>query len=506
MATQQRWVTDKYIYVMLMVFPLFTGVSGYKQLTLSKYHFMLIATGIWLAILVFFSVRQRSLGFKPRAVHIVMLVFFAVCCLSAVFSPYGSKVLLGAGRHEGLVTIATYVLIFFGVSAYGKMSRGHVHALAISTGLTCTVAVIQLFGKDPLWLFPNGWCYYDAHTLYASEFLSTIGNTNLLSGFLCLSLPLMAAVLVTDEDKQSAWILFPFSIGVFVLTTAKVSGGMVGLAVCVLVAAPVIITDTRRLIRGIFVLSASVASAAMALAFTAKYKNGITTVSMVFGKIPLALFICAAAAAIFVLILIAAGDKISISRRTMRRSMCALSLGAVLFGILFIYFFPFSEGGTLYELSRVLHGEVRDTFGSSRIRIWKRALELVPEHFFLGGGPDTAVLRLNIHFARYVPETGQTLRTIADNAHNEYLGYLLNVGILGLSAYLAVMVITFAGWLKKNREKGFNPAIGCALVCYWAQGFFGLGLCIVAPIMWLLWGLIENSFKQMEIINEELKV
>ena len=153
-----------------------------------------------------------------------------------------------------------------------------------------------------------------------------------------------------------------------------------------------------------------------------------------------------------------------------------------------MWFWP-GRTGTIYELGRVLHGELDDKFGSSRVLIWRKVLELVPERPLLGGGPDTLALRLDIHFSRYVEETGRTLSTYVDNAHNEYLGYLANIGILGLAAYLMAMAFTAAEVLKKAPECGASAALGCALVCYWVQGFFGLGLCLTAPVMWAVWGL-----------------
>ena len=44
-------ITDVYLTTMLLVFPLFFGFSGYAAITLSKFVFLLAATGLWLAAL-----------------------------------------------------------------------------------------------------------------------------------------------------------------------------------------------------------------------------------------------------------------------------------------------------------------------------------------------------------------------------------------------------------------------------------------------------------------------
>jgi len=151
-----------------------------------------------------------------------------------------------------------------------------------------------------------------------------------------------------------------------------------------------------------------------------------------------------------------------------------------------VYDAPAEGSGTIWELSRVLHGDIRDAFGSSRVRIWRETLALVPEHLLLGGGPDTLSLRLDISFSRYVESSGVTLTAVIDNAHNVYLGLLADTGLLGLAGYLAAMVCSL---FAARRRTGRIPLI-LALLCCWIQDLFGLGLPITTPLMWVLWGLL----------------
>lgn len=139
----------------------------------------------------------------------------------------------------------------------------------------------------------------------------------------------------------------------------------------------------------------------------------------------------------------------------------------------------------MWELSELLHGRVQDSFGSSRVAIWREAARLAAERPLTGGGPDTFGLRSALDFSRYVPETGATLSTHADNAHCEPLGYLVNLGAPGLAAYVSVLVSALRRWLG-----GAAPALGAALICYLVQSLFGLGLCLVVPMAWIYMGLI----------------
>ena len=132
--------------------------------------------------------------------------------------------------------------------------------------------------------------------------------------------------------------------------------------------------------------------------------------------------------------------------------------------------------------------------GSSRILIWRECLRLFPERPLLGGGPDTLALRVDVHFSRFVEETGKTLRSGVDNAHNEYLGCLINTGLAGLAAYLCLLFMGARSWLKKS-GKPLTCALGLGCLCYCVQGFFALGLPLVSPLFWLSLALLFTDIK-----------
>ena len=167
-------------------------------------------------------------------------------------------------------------------------------------------------------------------------------------------------------------------------------------------------------------------------------------------------------------------------------------------GLLFIYFFAPAEG-TLYELSQVLHGNIDDKFGSSRIKIWRGCLALFNENPIFGSGPDTLALRVDIQFARFVPETGKILQTSVDNAHNEYIGYLINTGIFGLAAYLFILALGLVRLLKGHSRPNIC-AIGLACLCYCVQSFFALGLPLVAPLFWIALALLFSDDEPQDFI------
>lgn len=483
-------LTDVYIFVMLLVFPLFTGVRGYAQLTLSKYLFFVCATCSWLLLLagcgIYSLIKRKNILIYPHAPSAVIIMFMVICSLSAIFSPYRDSVFIGAGRYDGLASILLYGGIFLGCARFARPSLAHAAALAVSCTICCVIAVFQLLNMDFLGLFPSGMSYYDHGTLYSGEFLGTIGNTNLLSAFLCLCIPLFCCLFVAGERAKTPVFVLPAFLAVLVMTASGVSGGALALCVCTLLAIPAMVTTRQRLYRALSLLSVLALAVYIGGSFGCRYEDG--SCSFYFDWLRLLPVLLVSPAAMVVCILLKRLDAPRLGRQGFRRLFVAVEAILIAAGLAVVYFWPW-QSGTLYELSSLLHGHIDDSFGSSRIAIWKNVLALFPERPLLGGGPDTLALRLDMHFSRYVPETGKTLSVYVDNAHNEYLGLLVNTGALSLAAYLACMGLTLKR-LVTGRAGQLVTALGLGLICYWIQAFFGLGLCITAPLMWIFWGMV----------------
>ena len=417
MKIKAAWLTDKYIAIMLLVFPLWTGFDGYARITLSKYSFFVAATGLWLFSLLVCAIIHRPKLKRPGKAAICALLFMLAACVSAAFSEHGSVTLLGASRYDGLVTLLLYGAIFLGISSYGEKKRYYIYLLAASATVCCAVSALQLLDINALGLFPAGLSYYDAGIKYTGEFLGTIGNVDVLAAFFCLCIPTFLGTVALSEDRRDYLLLIPAAGCLVILALSRVASGILAIAATLLVATPYYI-------------------------------------------------------------------NLRFKRRQLTHIAMGASCALVVFALVLVYFWQ-GTSGTVHELSRVLHGEISDSFGSSRILIWRESLCLFTERPILGGGPDTLTLRSAIDFSREVTETGATLRTHVDNSHNEFLNYLVNIGLLGLLPYLALCFFAIRNWLKKTA-----PVLGCAVFCYLIQSFFGLGLCLVVPLVWIFMGLV----------------
>ena len=135
-----------------------------------------------------------------------------------------------------------------------------------------------------------------------------------------------------------------------------------------------------------------------------------------------------------------------------------------------------------------------DDWGTNRGYIWRNAMECFQQFPVMkkaiGFGPDTfGIVLLNKTAGnRY----GQTF----DNAHNEYLHYLITVGFAGLTAYLVFLFSFAVRVIRRAGENQYIAAAFFAVLCYSAQAFVNLNLPIATPIMWMLFMLGELGIRE----------
>ena len=137
------------------------------------------------------------------------------------------------------------------------------------------------------------------------------------------------------------------------------------------------------------------------------------------------------------------------------------------------------------EATEIAKGNLDDSYGTKRMYIWKRTVEIVPKHIWHGVGVDSFHKAFD---GKALIRKTKTKAIIYDKAHNEYLQLLITQGIFSLIAYLSLCgYVLFCGLhrsIKHNELYLVLPVIG-----YLVQAFFNISVIEVAPIFWLAMGL-----------------
>jgi len=179
-----------------------------------------------------------------------------------------------------------------------------------------------------------------------------------------------------------------------------------------------------------------------------------------------------------------------------KRRIAIITEAIILIGVLAAIYSIDFERGTLYELHNVLHGNFEDSYGSSRIFIWRNTLPLIPKRPLLGGGPDTLADRIGVIFET-VKEDGTVKQAAIDAAHNEYLNIAVCQGIPALIIYLAAVISTLLRQIKSKTKDPVAAALMVGMVSYCVQAFFAISIFISAPYFWIIWALLEQRLRYL---------
>lgn len=423
----QEVLTDLYIGLLLTVFLLWPGRGGYAAIQQSKTSLYNALTMGYLSLMALLTaetlligrLKWKDLG-KPTATQKLILLYWGITVLSTVLSDYRIYAIRGISRDEGLLTITLYCAAFLCVSAFARPKGWMGWLLGGSMTVFDLICLLQLAGRNPLGLFPEGLTYYDANVRFAGVYLGPSGNIGLTGAICCLAVPVLLGVALCGRGKGRWLCLIPAAMSLWIVVHTRIQASMLGLGLGLLLGSPMLLPK---------------------------------------------------------------GSK--------GRKVCMMLVAAALvIGLVLVYHFP-GDYGALYELRRVMHGDWDPMMGNGRIHIWKEVLARVPDHLWLGTGPDT-MAAYGIEGHSWLPSgSSEAVQMGIDVAHNEYLNILFHQGILGLTAYMAALLRSAIGWIRSDNR--WAAILGTGILCYSIQIFFSFSMHIAAAFFWLLWALLENQ-------------
>ena len=145
---------------------------------------------------------------------------------------------------------------------------------------------------------------------------------------------------------------------------------------------------------------------------------------------------------------------------------------------------------TQKEAINITKGKVSESYGTSRIYIWKRAIKHVPKYLIHGIGIDNFRY---IDNGEPIKKKSGKITTIFDKAHNDYLQILLTSGIFCLLSYIAFYIIIIISGIKNKLIYLLLPIIG-----YLVHLMFSISVVEVSPIFYICAGLIIERKEKKE--------
>ena len=483
--------------LMCCIMPIYLGPSRYLGLPEQKWNFFVASMAITLlsVIIIWVSRFTRKPRLLPQDKLDIsdwsILAFAAVTLISTLASPFREFMNLWvgnpepAGRYDGAITQLSYVAIFFIISRWYKPREKDFMWFSIAAIAISLIGIFQFFGMDFFRLWPNHMPEHRVDNFFNIHIRTTLGNTNTVSVFVTLAVLFMGFLFIRMKSKWQPLWLAGSAMSFWMWDIANADSGTIGIAAAMLLCIPFIIQSTKTFGRTLILISSWA---------------GVFTLQAFFFEV-IAIETRTAAsllpfAAVFVLMLTAGlvltlrgkePDPNAPPKWKLGVILIAALIVAAIIGVEFLGR-PDADGygsGIIYEAREVMHGNIRDEFGTNRVFIWRNALSVFPNHPIIGHGPDTFLfafpLEAHMHFGEAY-----------DTAHNEYIQYLIAQGALGLLAYLAFVFTVVIKSVKNAFKDPIIMAVLAAFTGYLAQAFFNISHPIASQILWVFAGILVS--------------
>ena len=501
-------MTNIYVIGMLTLFPVFMTDKLFN-LRKDRLHYFVGTT----VILLFFIIATYLCGidkkkwvkniFKPTVEDFGMLGFLIVSIISTVLSEYGMEAVTGSeGRDSGLIIMLGYVLCFFVVSRYYSYKKLPFDIFVISSSIIVVIAILHEFNVDPFNLLTEIADYQ------RGVFISTIGNLNMFSCFICVSMPVIAALLVTSKDIGSK--IF-YGIGITIsfmgLLVASSDSGFFGMAAFMAVLFVYACRNSERMFNYMLCVFLMFLSCKIfrliSLVYEDKYRwlDAIPTFLIFNNKIYIPIAVFGALTVLFYFI----KKKFGCTPAPKAVPIAAgifVGLGALSLLGTFIYFSAIDKTTNLGALTKYLR--LNDKWGTHRGYAWIRSIILFKtngiKNMLVGSGPDTFGQIMKKY---YRDDMLARHGSVFDSAHNEFLTYLVTIGALGLISYLTVLVSVIVKGIRRFEKSEGALITTLVVISYCAQSMFSLFTPIITPFLFLFVALTAGIIRRTPIEKKE---
>ncbi len=430
------------------------------------------------------------------------VIFMAGILIATVFSANPQESWLGLeGRKLGALVWLLCIAMYMILGKYLKLGKWAAWAFLAANILVCLLAVLNFWAIDPLNMYSN---------LAAEQhggFISTIGNINACSSYLCMTIPAGMTLYFVAEDKylkigSGVFLALGFLAGYCAGSESWVLGFTVSflillwfamrsheqmqkfLEICViywlvsiLLKIMVIIADASGFVSYMFVYFKSnklqnglmlngyilavegILIAGILFFIWSRKKSGK---DLPYGMIRKIIFIAVAVVAVIGILLIAAAN---LNRSTWE--------------------------GAFSVLERL---RLQDSWGSSRGYIWRLTVEawldLPLWDKITGYGVNYYHMFIQQYGGAEVTEYfGGALLV---DAHNELMQILTTMGVLGVIGYFGLLISTI---VKSAKRVVVRPSLilGVIVVCsYIAQGLVNNPTVFLTPYLFVMLGIIKS--------------
>lgn len=496
-----------FVVLIFAVFPLVYH-NYYYDILVVKYQFYYISVIVLVVLVIITSIYflykdvkeyqgknvKRIAGrVKWRTLRLVdwaMIAFVATATISTFQSDFFYESFWGnEGRYCGLFLILLYGISFLIVTRFFRFRQWYLDLFLAAGSIACIIGILHYLKIDPLG-FKLGLSDGDYKI-----FASTFGNINTYTSYLALLAGLSVTLLAIEKHKvRKIFYLITTAISLLGLITGISDNAYLALMALFGLLPLYLFANVNGL--KYYVLTLAILSTEFRVVgwINQAIPNHVIGINGLFDFIAgfKGLNLIIAFLWGFTIILFILDVKITEVKTPLKKNNVGrwIWLG-FLVGVMMIGLFVLYDVNVLGNVNR--YGALKsyllfnDEWGTHRGYVWGLALRIFnnfPLHNKLfGNGPDTFGI---ITVSKYMSEMFSKYYEKYDSAHNEYIQYLVTIGIAGLISYVTLLVSSILQIIRNAKKNPAIMAIVFSCLCYIFQATVNISVPIVAPIMMTL--------------------
>lgn len=445
----KRYSADILFFGISIFLPLFLE-NGYLNLTQAKAHAVYII--VFLSVIVFAIAttcarRERHNAKNPakmKGLDDILIAFAVTLALSALCSQKPLESFSGsAGWNVGAFTMLCLVVAYFIISRYYTARVNAWFFVLIANSIIFLLTIVNSAGID----------VSGAHANIVPEqfylYVSTLGNVNWLSGYLCLILPAFLIFYMLSTQRATTLLYGAVLIlGIMNILLCGSESIFAGIWVCTFFVLPFLLKESRRL-QKLGTMLIAFGLSALFIRYVPVFAEKRNTEHGLFSIIldwKTALIICLLG---FLCCFILPMLWEKLSEQTIQKITIILEI------LMFI---------SLLILAYVFLKSYSESWGNYRGRIWNTSMEI-----FQNLGVREKLIGVGPELLGYYYDGLASHSQIVLTAHNELLQWLLTTGVLGAALWAALFPWLMISYFRSRCWEHKSIAYFLPLAAYFGQ-------------------------------------
>lgn len=498
------YVLAIYVFAIFCIYP-FYFENGYYNIGIAKCKFfyscslITVITVIALAIIKAILKQRENIKIKIKNISITekfIYYYMGAIIISFLLSPFKKEILWGAeGWYMGTFPLLIMSVLAIAMSYIWEEQEWMIFGGVFIPGVIFLLGSCNRFSYYPIPIEPHH-----------PGFVSMLGNINWFCGYMSVIAPLGTTLFVGKKKEEYShkwhkWCLMIYTVIIFCTGFCQGSESVFVWNLALFLALFCIaVKNTERLKNWFLLLSLWGFSGQAVRGLIRTFPEKYTYDRGFLVDADVTLVIALVAIILYIILELKWKEDKETDKRISVGIIClvlgGVFIGALVWLVLAIYNtkvgISFLKNNALFVLNR--------QWGNGRGIIFQMSFAILenmsPIQVLFGVGADGYSA-----FAYSVPEIEATLydyfgASILTNAHCEILTNLINLGVLGTFAFLAVFITFVIRCIKKGEENILLYSLAVSIICYFANNLVSFSQVLNTPYLFILLGIGESYLRR----------